>query len=156
MENPDQNVIALEDLIDFYVKQGMMKDIVVDSTEKQKMFPILHAKILDSIREEVKRSLTKDEANDLSNKAKEIHHQHEVQQRAKQIRDLLLEGIILSFIVGLLVNLVTEPINPLPTGIKIILAIVFAFIVAVIFFSLLWVQIQDLLYSNQKGDSSSP
>lgn len=156
MENPDQNVIALEDLINFYVKQGMMKDIVVDSAEKEKMLPILHAKILDSIREEVKRSLTKDEANDLSNKAKEIHHQQEVQQRAKQIRDLLLEGIILSFIVGLLVNLVTEPINTLPTGIKIILAIVFAFIVVVIFFSLLWVQIQDLLYSNQKGDSNSP
>ena len=153
IKDSHQNSITLEKLVTFYVERGMMDSVIVDSREKQLIAPMLQSEIMGSIRNEIQASITQEEADAIHRNAKAKCHRRETRERIQQIRNLLLEGIVFTFFVGLLVNLATELLNTFFPDHKAIIAIICIVIIAILYYSRLLGQIQALLYPDQEGDS---
>lgn len=153
MKDSGQNTITLRELVDFYIQQGMMKSMLVNTQEKKKISPFLQDQIISSIRSEVQHSLTAEEADAIHRTAKAMQRQQEIQQRTQQIRNLLFEGIVLAFFVGILVNLATDLLNTFFPNHKVTIAVICIIIVAILYFSRLLDQFQALLHPDPEGDS---
>lgn len=159
MESSHQDTIKLEELVDFYVSQVMTKGHTVDSVdpvdskEKQRMVPMLKESISSSIRKEIRDSLTQEEADAIYHNAAKMHRRQELQHRTQQIRNLLLEGIIFSFFVGLLVNLATELLDTFFSNYKLFVAAICIIIITLLYFYRLLGQIKAFFHSDQEGDS---
>lgn len=150
MKDRGQNTITLKELVDFYIQQGMIKNVIVNTQEKEKLSPLLQEKIICSVRNEIQRSLTEEEASTIHRTAKAKQRQKEIQQ----VRTLLIEGVILAFFVGILVNLASEPLSTLSPIFKAIAAVICLIIIAALYFSRVLEQVQALLYPDQEGDSN--
>ena len=152
-KNSGHNTITLKELVDFYIQQRMIKNLIVNPQEKKKISPSLQDQIISSIRSEVQRSLTEEEADAIHRTARAMQRKQEMQQRTKQIRNLLFEGIVLAFFVGILVNLATDLLNTFFPNHKATIAVICTVIIAILYFSRLLEQFQALLHPDPEGDS---
>lgn len=144
------NKITYREIVSRYVDTWCMNQNLTDDADPAQVKEIVVNKLVDEFEQEIKEKYVHELYDEVKNKLKYQFREENEKQKRKQIITFLIETVILSGIVGLIVNQVTELLNTAKPSdsnniVTLILIMIFLFVLVLFILFMYLNKLNDIL-----------